>query len=90
VTNSAIMGKAEELYQILAGQGVSVLMDDRDERAGVKFKDAELIGIPCQVVIGKEFAAKGNLEFKNRRTGAKVVDAQDAVLKLVAESCLGK
>jgi prolyl-tRNA synthetase len=55
-----------------------------------KFKDAELIGIPCQVVIGKEFVTKGNLEFKNRRTGVKVVDAQDAVLKLVLEICHGK
>jgi prolyl-tRNA synthetase len=46
-----------------------VLVDDRDERPGVKFKDADLIGIPLRVTIGEKTLAKGQIEIKLRRTG---------------------
>ncbi|HKU78011.1 MAG TPA: proline--tRNA ligase [Pyrinomonadaceae bacterium] len=57
----------EKLYQELQQAGLEVLLDDRDERAGVKFKDADLIGIPHRVTIGKK-AADGVVELFNRRT----------------------
>lgn len=59
---------AEELYQELKTQGLAVLMDDRKERAGVKFADSDLIGLPVRVTVGKK-AADGILEVKIRKTG---------------------
>jgi len=59
---------AERLYQELRGAGIDVLMDDRDERAGVKFKDADLIGIPTQVIIGEKNLKEGLIEIKVRKT----------------------
>jgi prolyl-tRNA synthetase len=58
---------AEKLYQDLQQAGFEVLLDDRDERAGVKFKDADLIGIPYRVTIGKK-VAEGMVELFDRRT----------------------
>ncbi|WP_088005960.1 proline--tRNA ligase [Indiicoccus explosivorum] len=59
---------AEELYKLLKDYRYEVLLDDRPERAGVKFADADLLGIPVRVTIGKR-APEGILEVKNRRTG---------------------
>jgi prolyl-tRNA synthetase len=59
---------AEKLYMDLAGEGIEVLIDDRDERAGVKFKDADLIGIPTQIIIGEKNLKEGLIEIKDRRT----------------------
>lgn len=66
-----ILQKAEQIYQELHKNGIDVLWDDRDERAGVKFNDADLIGMPLQVVIGKRGLAKGSIEYKIRRSGKK-------------------
>jgi prolyl-tRNA synthetase len=57
---------AEKLYSELWARGVEVLWDDRDERPGVKFKDADLIGIPMRVTIGAKGLATGNVELKPR------------------------
>ncbi len=57
---------AEAIYQKLLSQGIEVLLDDRDERPGVKFKDADLIGIPVRITVGKK-AAEGLVEYKLRR-----------------------
>ena len=57
---------AERIYNELAGAGVEVLWDDRDERPGVKFKDADLIGIPVRITVGKR-ASEGIVEYKLRR-----------------------
>ena len=59
------------LYTALAASGLEVLWDDRDERAGVKFNDADLIGAPYQVIIGDKGLAEGLLEVKTRKTGVK-------------------
>jgi len=83
VTNVLVMDKARQLHTELEACGFSVLLDDRDERAGVKFKDAELIGIPSQIVIGRDFISNGTLEYKNRATGLKTIDTQEAVLKII-------
>ena len=60
---------ARSLYHILTDAGVDVLWDDRDERAGVKFNDADLIGAPYQLVIGEKGLAQGTVELKERKTG---------------------
>jgi len=60
---------AETLYGALLKSGVETILDDRDERVGVKFKDADLIGIPWRVTIGPKKLAEGKIEIKNRRTG---------------------
>ena len=59
---------AGEVCAALAGAGVDVLYDDRDERAGVKFKDADLLGIPIRIAVGKKGLAEGKVEWKRRGT----------------------
>ena len=65
----ALREAADRLYNELAAQGLAVLLDDRDERAGVKFKDADLIGLPWRVTIGPKGLAKGEVEMRRRATG---------------------
>ncbi|MBP1995077.1 proline--tRNA ligase [Paenibacillus eucommiae] len=87
------MKTAEELYQRLVDCGIEVLLDDRDERPGVKFKDSDLIGIPIRIVVGKH-AAEGNVEFKERaRAEQKIMKLEDAfscVVELVKASRVQK
>lgn len=63
------MQKAEQIEQALTDRGVDCLLDDRDERPGVKFKDADLIGIPLRVTIGEKGLKEGRVELKDRRSG---------------------
>ncbi len=65
------VAKADELYAALTKTGVETLLDDRDERPGVKFKDADLIGLPIQLTLGGKGLARGIVETKDRRTGEK-------------------
>ncbi|MBI3027945.1 MAG: proline--tRNA ligase [Candidatus Rokubacteria bacterium] len=60
-------GVAEELYAELGAAGVEVLYDDRDERPGVKFKDADLLGLPIRVTVGNAFVKEGLVEVRSRR-----------------------
>jgi prolyl-tRNA synthetase len=60
----------EETYKILGDLGIETLLDDRPERLGVKFKDAELLGIPLQIIIGPKNLENGQVEIKSRKTGA--------------------
>jgi prolyl-tRNA synthetase len=62
-----VRAAGEKLYEDLQRAGLEVLLDDRDERAGVKFKDADLIGVPYRITIGKK-AAEGVVELFERRT----------------------
>ena len=66
VTDPATKEATERLYHELTAAGIEVLLDDRDVRAGVKFKDADLIGIPLRVVIGERGLKEGKLEMKWR------------------------
>ena len=59
-----------QLYADLQAAGIEVLWDDRDERAGVKFNDADLMGAPFQVVVGDKGLAEGVVEIKTRKTGS--------------------
>jgi prolyl-tRNA synthetase len=72
VTDTPTMELADRLYDALSGMGIEVLLDDRDERPGVKFKDADLVGIPIRVVIGSKGLAQGKVELKRR--GVKEVE----------------
>ena len=65
---------AEEIYTKLINNKIDALLDDRDERAGIKFKDADLIGIPWRIVVGRK-ASSGLLELHNRKT--KVTESLD-------------
>ncbi len=71
---------AEDIYRDLLSDGADALIDDRDERPGVKFRDAELTGIPCRVSVGSRDLADGVVEITRRATGEKVrVPVGDAV-----------
>ncbi|MHC4962978.1 MAG: His/Gly/Thr/Pro-type tRNA ligase C-terminal domain-containing protein [Planctomycetota bacterium] len=61
-----IVEAAEKIYQQLLDAGVEVIIDDRNARGGVKFKDADLLGIPIRVTIGRKSLAEGQVEFKLR------------------------
>jgi prolyl-tRNA synthetase len=77
--------QAEKLYQDLTSRGIEVLYDDRDERPGVKFNDADLIGVPIRVTLSERSLADGNVEFKLRRDPDRsVVPLADAVDHIVA------
>ncbi len=70
VNDAASMQMANHIYDDLTNiAGIEVLLDDRDQRPGVKFKDADLIGIPIKIVIGKKFAETKELEIKLRKSG---------------------
>jgi prolyl-tRNA synthetase len=67
--DAAISKAAEDLYQSLQDLGVETLLDDRDERPGSKFKDADLLGIPFRIMIGKRFSKDGVVEVRRRHNG---------------------
>jgi prolyl-tRNA synthetase len=69
--SAAVIDAATTVYAALEAVGLEVLWDDRDERAGVKFNDADLIGAPYQVIVGDKGLAEGLLEVKSRSTGVK-------------------
>jgi prolyl-tRNA synthetase len=81
---------SETIYQQLVSSGVEVLLDDRDERPGFKFKDADLIGIPLRIVVGSKNLAEGKVELKERKTGEvtllPIAEAVGRVKALVAEA----
>ncbi len=65
--DAAVWTAAERIYAELRSRGVETLLDDRDERPGVKFKDADLLGVPLRVTVGPKALARGNVELKPRR-----------------------
>lgn len=87
-TDGEITRAAESLYQSLQSRGVDVLLDDRDERPGSKFKDADLIGIPIRVTVGKRFVSDGVVEVRHRRDGAVTeapfAEAAEALVRMVS------
>jgi prolyl-tRNA synthetase len=87
--DDAVREAAERLYRELLDAGVEVLYDDRDERPGAKFKDADLIGVPLRLAIGKRSVKEGQLELKWRRdaeaSSLPLAGAAEAVAQLVAD-----
>ena len=86
-TNGQILQKAVALHDQLTNLGYTVLLDNRDERAGVKFKDADLIGIPIKIIVGSKNAKNDLVEVKDRKTG-KVDQIPTKDLKSHLESIL--
>jgi prolyl-tRNA synthetase len=82
--DEAVRKAADDLHAALEAQGIEVLYDDRDERPGVKFNDADLIGIPIRLVVGGKSLAQGNVELSLRRDREKhAVALGDAVARAV-------
>lgn len=77
--DSPVMQLAEKLYTELSAAGVEVILDDRDERPGVKFKDADLVGFPLRLAIGEKSLAKGEVELKPRGGVLTAVKVEQAV-----------
>jgi len=68
ITENRIIETAKKLHDDLSGAGISCLLDDRDEKAGIKFNDADLLGIPLRITIGKDFLNSGLVELKKRNS----------------------
>jgi len=86
-----VVETVEKLYLQLQRLGVEVVLDDRDERAGVKFKDADLVGYPLRVTIGSKTLANGQVELRERKTGeTKLVPVEEvaAQVKIIIEKAL--
>lgn len=69
--DETVNAKADEIYAAVEANGLDVLLDDRQERPGIKFKDGDLVGIPLQLIIGGKGLARGIIEAKDRRSGEK-------------------
>src|SRR5688572_6546816 len=80
--DTAVMKLAEQLYAELTAKGIEVILDDRDERPGVKFKDADLVGFPIRIGIGEKSIAKGEVELKRRGGELVFVKAEEIVAKV--------
>jgi prolyl-tRNA synthetase len=89
IDSESVFSKAEQIYSDLQAAGVDVLLDDRDARPGVKFKDADLIGLPLRVVVGERGLAEGNVEIKRRTddkpAGVPLEQAVETILEIIRE-----
>lgn len=84
-SDSPAMLLAEKIYAELTAQGVDVILDDRDDRPGVKFKDADLVGFPIRVSIGEKSLAKGEVEIKPRGGAVLTVKMNEAVASVMSQ-----
>jgi prolyl-tRNA synthetase len=93
-SDQAVLAQADALHDRLAAAGVDVLVDDRDERPGVKFRDAELIGFPFRVTVGARDLAKGTVELVRRDSGERQAvpagAAADHLLDLIRAGTAGR
>ncbi len=86
VQNATVMEQATAIEKSLTAAGIEVLTDDRDQRPGVKFKDADLIGVPLRVVVGERGLKEGTVELKWRsEAAARQIPAATAAELIVAE-----
>ncbi len=89
IKDQVISQAAEDLYHSCQKQGIEVILDDRDERPGVKFKDADLIGIPLRLTVGKGFTKDGSVEIRQRSNGETttlpLADAMASLQKTIEE-----
>jgi prolyl-tRNA synthetase len=84
MSDSNLRETAETIYAGLGDAGIEAILDDRDERPGNKFKDADLIGMPLRVTVGERAAKEGNVEIRNRKTGeTRKIDRREAVREIV-------
>jgi prolyl-tRNA synthetase len=85
VGDAQVTEVAERIYAELGKAGIEVLFDDRDERPGVKFKDADLVGLPYRIAIGKKGVAEGVVELKARRSPEVLKVKVEDVVRVVVE-----
>lgn len=84
VQDAEVVAAAEKIYKELLAAGVEAALDDRDLRAGAKFKDADLIGVPLRITIGSRGLKEGLVEFKARRDAENTMVSVDEIVGLVA------
>lgn len=84
--DAQVAGTAEKLYAELGQAGVEAVIDDRDERPGVKFKDADLVGYPLRITVGSKALANGQVELRTRKTGETELVALAEVVALVQKT----
>jgi prolyl-tRNA synthetase len=83
--DEAVRTAGERFYAELQERGIEVLLDDRDERAGSKFADADLLGMPLRVTVGSKALQEGALELQERRSGTRsLLPLADAAGKIAA------
>jgi len=85
VQERTIMEVADKLYESMMNDGIDVLLDDRDERAGVKFKDADLVGIPLRITLGAKNLSQGTVELKRRRKGENILCPVNQIVEKIKE-----
>jgi prolyl-tRNA synthetase len=85
VTNRKIMKIAQDIYKELERSSIDILLDDRDERAGVKFKDADLIGIPISITIGQKMQNQNKFEIKIRKSKKVFLINRRSILKKIKD-----
>jgi prolyl-tRNA synthetase len=83
--SEAVASCAEALYQAFTDAGIEVLLDDRNERPGIKFADMELMGIPHRIVVADKALAKGEIEYKGRTDSDLTLVKQDDIVSFVCE-----
>ncbi|GAB6173791.1 proline--tRNA ligase [Paradesulfitobacterium aromaticivorans] len=84
--DALVAATAEKLYGELKQAGVEVVIDDRDERPGVKFKDADLVGYPMRITVGSKALANGHIELRTRKTGETELVVLSEVVRLVQKT----
>ncbi len=90
VGDAQVTEVAERLYAELGKAGIEVLFDERDERPGVKFKDADLVGLPYRIAVGKKGVAEGVVELKARRSPEVIKVKIDEVVRMVADKVIAE
>ncbi|MDP1678462.1 MAG: proline--tRNA ligase [Bacteroidota bacterium] len=86
MNSESVVSKAEEIYSKLEKNGISVLFDDRtDASPGFKFKDADLLGMPLQVIVGEKNLKNGQIEIKERNSGERRTASVDAIIEEVVK-----
>jgi prolyl-tRNA synthetase len=83
--DESVMSTANETYDKLRAAGIDAFLDDRDERPGVKFKDADLIGFPLRIAVGAKSLANGHIEWSWRKDRAKQLGAPEEVIAHIIE-----
>ena len=90
VKDETISAAAEKVYRELQAAGLEVIIDDRDERPGLKFKDADLLGIPYRLTVGNSFVKSGKVEVRRRRDGATEEMAPEQAVSALREKVLAE
>ena len=83
--NKDVVAEADRLYELLAEHGIETLYDDRDLRAGEKFADSDLLGIPTRLVVSERTLAEGGVEAVSRETGGTTLLSESAIIQSLVE-----